>query len=316
MTTANGNWLPPIPWDVLRAKCFTPVQGRVLFALWSRCDADGNCWPGLPTLREDCGCDERTVKTAVAILEQHGVITITKAVGQAHRYHLDPDTILQFVQTHDTPLKNVGGTKVTPPKTVGTTPRKSVGGTPLNFVGTPPSKMRGEEEPVEVEPIQEEPVKKSQVPSLTLPSVASETGAPAKRERAKKEKADETLVTQVRKQIEGLQGYAFSTPAAENTAIKKMLDTDGAQPDDIVGCWKVLREQPWRTGFLRMWTVRDNLGEFRAGRLTADSRPRAGPTTTYQPRPSPQPKEEQAHAGGSGQFARYGRRFEPPAGGP
>ena len=102
------SWLPPIPWSVLRARCFPPIQGRVLFALWSRCDSEGNCFPAFPMLCADAGdCDKRSAIAAVAALEAAGVITVDRAHGKVHRYHLDPAAIEEYVEAKETGYKNV-----------------------------------------------------------------------------------------------------------------------------------------------------------------------------------------------------------------
>lgn len=108
MNGGGGDWLPPIPWDVLRARCFTPVQGRVLFALWSRCNAAGDCWPSVEALATDCGCDARAVRGVLETLTGHAVITMTRSGGRKpHRFHLAPAHILEFVRSHDNPIKSV-----------------------------------------------------------------------------------------------------------------------------------------------------------------------------------------------------------------
>lgn len=174
--SSDGDWLPPIPWAVLRAKCFTPVQGRVLFVLWSRCNRSGDCYSSFKVLGDDSGCDTRTANIAVATMEQHGVIDVDRPSGKASRFHLDPAVIAAFIECHDTPLINVGGTgHKTHPKNVGgtkLTPLIIEGTTPLNFVVTPPSFLGGEEEPLE-----EEPLKNS--PGSSVPSVLSEPSEPS-----------------------------------------------------------------------------------------------------------------------------------------
>lgn len=167
---STGDWLPPVPWAVLRARCFTAVQGRVLFVLWSRCNRAGDCYTGIVELGKDAGCDARTATAAVDWLAEHGVIGFERPSGKAPRYHLDTDTILAFVKEHPSAFPKEGDKRRTPHKIVGgtklTTPYNNEGTTPHKIVVAPPTKLWDEEEPIE-----EDPLKKS--PSSVLPVLPS-----------------------------------------------------------------------------------------------------------------------------------------------
>src|SRR3972149_273862 len=102
MTQPGGNWLRPIDWDVLRAKCFTPVQGRILFVLWSRADGSGFCRPSIKSIAADCGCDERSVRDAIRVMTAFGVFEWEEHDGRPHGYRVNPDHVLNFVRTHPT----------------------------------------------------------------------------------------------------------------------------------------------------------------------------------------------------------------------
>ncbi len=198
--TAGGDWLPPIPWKVIRARCLTPSQGRVLFVLWSRCNAAGDCWPSLATVAEDSGTDRRTAIRAAAVLEQQGIVSVDRIPGHGNRYHLDPAGICAFVEAHTDPLEAPTSDKMSPvtkshPWQIVTTPvTKSHPTSDKNEVGRGDF-LSPKEEPLKKNQ-EEEPLKKSQ-------------GRAAPRQPARKKKS----VAEVTAELIAL--YADIWPAVE-----------------------------------------------------------------------------------------------------
>ncbi len=265
-STGRGVLQSP-PFAVVRARCFTLAQKTALLVMWSRCDEDGWCWPTIPQIAEDMNCNVKTARDAVGWLLENGVITAESGPNNTRTYRIEPVKVVSFIESSPT---KTGTTKSGRATKTGRAVLPEVGGQAL-----PKQVDKGNTD--------KETKKDNQLPSPSpsLLSVATETtpdAVPEKKPTIKK--TPDPRVTQVRLQIEQLQGYAFSNPVAENVAIKKLLAQ--AEPDEIVGCWKALRGQSWRTARITMQTVLSNLGEYRQGRLV-DNRA----TSTYRNGNSP-----------------------------
>lgn len=68
-------------WDALKiaatAKCRTPTAKLVLIMIANYADENYSSYPSIAKLSELCGCDERTIKRAIKILQEDGQITVT-----------------------------------------------------------------------------------------------------------------------------------------------------------------------------------------------------------------------------------------------
>src|SRR6516164_2476811 len=57
------------------------VEKLVLFALASRVDESGECWPSVATLRKDTGLAQRTVQYRLRSLVAHGLVSCEERRG-------------------------------------------------------------------------------------------------------------------------------------------------------------------------------------------------------------------------------------------
>lgn len=233
----------------------TPTQKLVLLALAEPALSDGHVFRSLGEVQKDTGLARTSVWRTIDELEKLGYLRTDKRTTGArpdkNHYYLNLE-LIGSPRTYEEAVP-----KVQPEPTLGaegTYPRCVVNlgvGSPRTYIvpkGNPKNN-------------QIEPETTDAVPSVTAPLVAEKKIKPASDPR----------VTDVRKQVEQLQGYEFGNIPAENKAIKTLLAR--AEPNEIVGCWKALRAQEWRSGRIAMTTILANIGEYQQGRLNKGTSP-------------------------------------------
>jgi len=69
----------------------TPAQIRILAELWRRCGADGDGWPSIAFLAEQCLVSVGVVKRTLRELEQLGAVRVSRTHGRVNHYSMVPD---------------------------------------------------------------------------------------------------------------------------------------------------------------------------------------------------------------------------------
>jgi hypothetical protein len=78
----------------------------VLLVLADYANPEGRCWPSIATLADVCGVTGRTVLTAVAALEEIGLVAVERSMGSSNVYRLQMAESIEG----SVPVKNLHGT--------------------------------------------------------------------------------------------------------------------------------------------------------------------------------------------------------------
>lgn len=100
-STGRGVLQSP-PSAVVRATCFDMAQKTALLVLWDRADEAGWCWPSLPQLAAEMGCNVKTARAAVHWLAAHDLITIIEVPAGSSYYLIEPARVLAFINSSPT----------------------------------------------------------------------------------------------------------------------------------------------------------------------------------------------------------------------
>ena len=74
---------------LVREAALAPVQKLLLYALASRADSGGRCWPSVDRLCRDTGLSRRAVQMHLGLLIARGVIARSAHAGRRSEYRLD-----------------------------------------------------------------------------------------------------------------------------------------------------------------------------------------------------------------------------------